>query len=151
MDFFGDELCYFIYNDKNHISFIGCKKCGWSINHNNIEEEEKIQTQDDKYESSYQFSKQHFTCICKLFESSIICCDRGYENLLLAIPSIAFHSPNPMGSTENTFIDFGNVDLAISISRKEFRRLYEITNKIKLKAICEYLLKQKFFNINFIN
>jgi hypothetical protein len=150
MELFKDEICYFVQNKKNHISFIGCKKCGWSVNHLNLEQEEEIEYSTNNYESTSDFSKRHYTCICKLFESSIICCSRGYENLLLAIPSIAFHSPVPLCSTENTFI-VGTSDLAICISRSELNTLYEITKKAKLNAMNKYYQQQKFVKIDIVD
>lgn len=135
---------YCIEDPKNHIIFIGCTKCGYSKYHINSEEiNHFLEFQN------VEFSKYHFTCICDLFDSSIICCIEGYQNLLFALPFIAVYSPVPSYTTENLFINARN-ELAISISRTEYVNLNCIALNIKLEAIKTFHSNnKKKFEITF--
>ena len=42
-----------------------------------------------------EFNESHYTCLCGIFSDSVICCIRGYENLLMAIPILAIYTNLP--------------------------------------------------------
>ena len=108
---------YYIEGPKNHIAFIGCKKCGYSKYHIDLQDINQIEEF-----KNVNYSEHHFTCLCDLFESSIICCSKGYQNLLFTLPFIAINSPIPFYTTENLFYN-GRNEFSISISGTEYTNL----------------------------
>lgn len=127
---------YYITDPKNHIVFVGCLQCGYTKDHCNIEEINHIR-------QDVEFINYHFTCLCDLFKSSVICCNKGYQNMLSSLPFIAIYSPLPTHTTEHVFINNFN-ELAVSISGKERRKLNTEVLRTKIKAIKQQnLIKKK--------
>ena len=66
-----------------------CGKCGYTYTHTkNVQTLHHFPT----------FVESHFTCICMLFENSVVCCLRGYSNLLTNVPVLAFYTGLPIRS-----------------------------------------------------
>ena len=138
---------YFVEDSKNHIAFVGCKKCGYSKYHIDPEEINTV----EEFEN-VEFSKHHFTCICNLFKSTIICCTEGYKNMLFALPFIAVHAPLPKYTSKNIIYN-GRHELAISISRDDYTKLNSEVLDIQFNIIKNfdcYLFEFKPIEVNFV-
>jgi hypothetical protein len=61
-----------------------CEACGYVKSH--------------KHEdlSNVSFKSSHYTCICRLFSGSVMCCVDGYENLMLSIPILSIYTNLPV-------------------------------------------------------
>ena len=128
------ETEYYIEDPKNHIIFVGCKKCGYSKYHINSQELEQVDVEEFK---NVEFSKHHYTCLCDLFTLSVVCCYKGYQNMLSALPFISGYSFHALYTAENLFLDSGN-RLAVSISRNEHLKFMSEADKLQLEAIKQF-------------
>lgn len=66
-----------------------CEKCGYTVTHT------KNLHSLDNFPS---FAGAHYTCLCMLFEHDVICCVKGYSNLLNNVPMLAIYSSLPTQS-----------------------------------------------------
>ena len=132
---------YYIEDNKNQIIFTGCKKCGYSKYHIDLKEIEEIDVEEFK---NVEFSKHHYTCLCNLFESSIVCCSKGYKNMLLALPFISSCSSCPLFTAENIFLD-GTDKLAIS--RTDHLKIKSEAINIKNEVTEKYDLNKETVKI----
>lgn len=105
------------------MSFRLCINCGYTKLHSQAYENDG-------------FREQHFTCLCNLFESSLVCCSKGYSNLLNAIPSLAMFSPLPQ-SNAKIDVEILNED-PVGISRHEILQLKQDCFNIRLMALRIY-------------
>lgn len=125
------------YNlDDIHLSCgtIVCRSCGYLKNHYSLH--------DETFE-------RHFTCLCLLFESAVICCTRGYCNLLTNVPSVALYTPLPQCTTEDHII--GLEAGIISISKEKFDDISEKAINAKVSALATYpYLKSRFLPVQIV-
>jgi hypothetical protein len=85
-------------NTTNIIDFSICKKCkNWKKHCNLIQ-------------------NKHKTCICDLLADTVICCLKGYVNLIKDIPYLVLYSPSPT-KFNNTKSDFASADEFIKINK----------------------------------
>lgn len=95
-------------------------------------------------------SGYHYSCLCLLFESAVVCCSKGYSNLIRYIPSIALYSPLPQCTTQDHLNGLsGGI---VRISKKKFEELTENAIQAKIEALSNYpYLRSKFLPIMFVN
>ena len=68
-----------------------CVSCGYTFTHT-----DHLETLGD-YPS---FVETHYTCVCMLFEKSVVCCVRGYSNLLSNVPVLSLYTNTPLQNYE---------------------------------------------------
>ena len=108
-----------------------CVSCGYLKNH---------------YSLYHDHFERHYTCICLLFESAVICCSRGYSNLLAYVPSVALYSPLPQCTTDDHIN--GLNEGIITISKEKFDDLTEKAINAKIEALSNYpYLKSRFLPV----
>ena len=111
-----------------------CGACGYMKNHYNLDDE---------------FNKYHFTCLCLLFESAVICCVGGYCNMLAHIPSVALYTPLPQCLTGDHLAGVENG--IIQISKEKFNNISEVAITAKIAAHANYpYLKSRFLPIQIV-
>ena len=72
--------------------FSKCEKCGYTYTH----------SKNLRYLHHFPtFVEMHYTCICMLFESGVVCCIRGYSNLLSNVPVLGFYTGLPTQSYDD--------------------------------------------------
>lgn len=108
------------------MSFRLCENCGFTKIHS-------------KEYNNAEFRTQHFTCLCNLLESSLVCCSQGYSNLLTGIPALAISSPLPQ-STSRLEIDIIAGE-EIGISSDEIQYLKQECLKIRILTLALYYHK----------
>ena len=111
-----------------------CGSCGYLKNH---------------YFLNDEVSGHHYTCICLLFESAVICCVGGYSNLLTNVPAVALYTPLPQCTTEEHIL--GAERGVIEISKKKFEEISEAAINSKIAALSNYpYLKSRFLPVQII-
>jgi hypothetical protein len=125
------------YSNDKHLpcGSIICGSCGYMKNH---------------YSMNDVAVEYHYTCLCLLFESAVICCSRGYCNLLAHVPSVALYTPIPQCTTEDHIdgIDAG----IITISREKFDEISEAAIGAKISALANYpYLKSRFLPVQIVD
>jgi hypothetical protein len=112
-----------------------CGACGYVKNHYILNDESL---------------KHHFTCICLLFESAVICCVGGYCNLLAYVPSVALYTPLPQCLTEDHLEGVENG--IIKISKEKFDIISEAAIASKIAALANYpYLKSRFLPVQIVD
>jgi len=125
------------YSNDTYLSCgsVICGACGYMKNHYNLNDE---------------YIRYHFTCICLLFESAVICCVGGYCNLLAHIPSVALYTPLPQCLTEDHLE--GLEDGIIKISKEKFDNISEVSIEAKIAALSNYpYLKSRFLPVQIVD
>jgi len=87
-----------------------CVSCGYTYTH----------TDNLEALGNYpSFVESHYTCICMLFEKSVVCCVRGYSNLLNNVPILSLYTSSPMLNYEQwrTWSTLGSQPKASQTSR----------------------------------
>jgi hypothetical protein len=112
-----------------------CRYCGYLKHHVNIPE-------------SPELPDEHYTCLCLLFESAVVCCAKGYANLLSYVPSIALYTPIPQCTSEDHIS--GLETGLVTISREKFFSLTEECIQAKVVALSNYpYIRSSFLPIKF--
>jgi hypothetical protein len=124
------------YSNDIHLPYgsVVCGSCGYVKNHNILND------------AAY---KQHFTCLCLLFESAVICCTGGYCNLLAYVPSVALYTPLPQCTTDDHTegLEAG----VIKISKDKFDFISECAINAKVAALSNYpYLKSRFLPVQIV-
>ncbi len=103
-----------------------CGACGYAKNHPILDEES---------------DKNHYTCICLLNESLVVCCLRGYKNLLSYIPSMALYSPSPQAFTDDYIR--GQQSGAITMSNEKYNKILGESAAVRMSVLSEYRCLKK--------
>ncbi len=130
-----DSGIYSINDNYPSNGAVLCGACGYTKNHHILDEEN---------------DKNHYTCICLLNESFVVCCLRGYENLLSYIPSMALYSPSPQAFTDDYIM--GQQNVSITMSNEKYNKILGESAAVKMSALSEYQrLKKPVLAIRFID
>jgi len=117
-----------------------CDRCGYTRDH----------LHSDKFlENGYGFfTQRHNTCLCLLFEASVVCCSKGYSNLLALLPSLAIYAPGPRCITSD--YTNGLAGGVIVMSRDDYMELAENCEGARSAAQTIYpYLKNTYLPITF--
>lgn len=104
-----------------------CDKCGYTLTH----------TKDTNVLDNYSnFANSHYTCLCMLFHANVICCVKGYSNLLFHVPILAVYTGLPTHEYEQWTL--GN-ELGITfLQRARSEQLMKRCTEIKLSAMNNF-------------
>jgi hypothetical protein len=115
-----------------------CCCCGYTKVHPEVDKDDEA-------------ARNHYTCLCILLESSVICCLNGYDNLVSNIPSLALFAPVPQSCSDDYLKGSGSTEGVIKMTIERSQMISGGTTATIMKALAGHLyLKTNVLPIRYV-